>query len=252
MDMKTLAPLALAALCAAAACRTASARLLDLMVDEHGNLNSTNAVATVADLSSAAASALLAEAKAEAASSAAARGTNMVAAVANAIAASELAVYVRGNVSAFEAAVLFGPDDRIEIYGFDVERAADGTAEVSVRWFSTVPIGSSDVGLKWADSLALSTSGTSTVYRTIMADSNVPLGQQVVGGNTYENAYLMTKAMPALPQSFFRVWLEPDAPSGDGSTMEISGVKGGYTGTVAAGETLTVSNGVIVGKGGAQ
>lgn len=251
MDMKTLAPLALAALCAAAACRTASARLLDLMVDEHGNLNSTNAVATVADLSTAAASALLAEAKAEAASSAAARGTNMVAAVANAIAASELAVYVRGNVSAFEAAVLFGPDDTIDIYDFKAEPSADGTA-VSVRWFSTVPIGNSDVYLMWADSLVPSTSGTSTVFQAVMADSNVPLGQQTVGATTYENAYLLTKAMPALPQSFFRVWLEPDAPSGDGSTMEISGVKGGYTGTVAAGETLTVSNGVIVGKGGAQ
>lgn len=248
--MKTLAPLALAALCAAAACRTANARLLDLMVDENGNLNSTNAVATVADLSSAAAAALLAEAKAEAASAAASRGTNMVAAVANAIAANELAVYVRGSVSSFEAAALFGPDDRIGIYDFKAEPSADGSTAVSVRWFSTVPIGSSDVGLQWAESL--STSGAQTVFQVIAADSNVSLGQQTVGANTYENAYLMTKAMPALPQSFFRVWLEPDAPSGDGSAMEICGVRGGYTGTVAAGETLVVSNGVVVGKGGAQ
>ena len=247
--MKTKEPIL--ALLLAALCAVASGRQLSLMVDEEGRLNSTNAVATVADLSTAAASALLAEAKAEAASSAAARGTNMVAAVANAIAASELAVYVRGNVSAFEAAVLFGPDDTIDIYDFKAEPSADGTA-VSVRWFSTVPIGNSDVYLMWADSLVPSTSGTSTVFRAVMADSNVPLGQQTVGATTYENAYLLTKAMPALPQSFFRVWLEPDAPSGDGSTMEISGVKGGYTGTVAAGETLTVSNGVIVGKGGAQ
>lgn len=251
MDMKTLAPLALAALCASAVAAETSGRLLDLMVDESGNLNSTNAVATVADLSSAAASALLADAKAEAAASAAARGTNMVAAVANAIAATELAVYVRGNVSSFDAATLFGPDDRIGIYDFRVEALSDGTKDVSVRWFSTVPIGSSDVGLKWADSL----DGGTDAFTAIAADSNVPLGQQTVGGNTYEHAYLMTKSMPDLPQSFFRVWLEPDEPSGDGSLMEIRGVAGGYTGTVAAGETLVVSNGVvvgIVGKGGAR
>lgn len=243
---KTLERMALAVLCSAA--WPSEGRLLDLMVDENGNLNSTNAVATVADLSSAAASALLADAKAEAASSAAARGTNMVASVANAIAATELAVYVRGNVSSFDAATLFGPDDKIDVYDFRVTPLEDGTKEVCAWWFSTVPIGSSDVGFKWADSLD---DGTNA-FQVIAADSNVSLGQQVVGGNTYENAYMMTKVMPSIPQSFFRIWLEPDEPSGDGSAMEICGVKGGYTGTVVAGETLVVSNGVVVGKGGAR
>ena len=90
--------------------------------------------------------------------------------------------------------------------------------------------------------------GTNTVFTAVEADSNVPLGKQTFGANTYENAYLMTKTFDAMPASFFRVGLEPDAPSGDGSSMEIAGVTGGYTGTFVAGETLVVSNGVVVGR----
>ncbi len=247
--MKTVAPLlaALAALCAVPSAQAgARGRERALMVNEHGVLNSTNAVATVADLAAAAASALVADAKAEAAKDATDAGTNMIAGVSAAIASSELVVYVRGRVSSFEAGTLFGPDDRIGIYDFRVQGNADGTTTAKVWWFSTVPVGGSDVYLKWADSL------TDKVFVAVDADSNVPLGTQTAGSNTYQNAYLMTKTFDALPQSFFRVGLEPDAPSGDGALLEIRGVTGGYTGTVQAGETLVVSNGVVVGKGGAR
>ena len=80
------------------------------------------------------------------------------------------------------------------------------------------------------------------------ADSNGPLGTQTFGSHTYQNAYLMTKTFTTLPKSFFRVGLEPDAPSGDGSLMDIKGVAGGFSGRIVAGETLVVSNGVVVGK----
>lgn len=243
MKTKTTLPLLCAALCAVAAAQDAApGRRLSLMVDEEGRLNSTNAVATVADLSAAAAGALVADAKAEAAKEATDAGTNMIAGVSAAIASSELVVYVKGRVSSFEAGTLFGPDDKIGIYDFKVQANADGTTTAKTWWFSTVPIGSSDVYLKWADSL------TNKVFTAVDADSNVPLGTQTVGSNTYQNAYLMTKTFASLPLSFFRVGLEPDAPSGDGSMMDIKGVAGGYTGTIVAGETLVVSNGVVIGK----
>ena len=241
---RTMLSTALAALCLAATARAgAPGRRLALMVDEEGRLNSTNAVATVVDLSAAAAGALVAEAKAEAANEATRAGTNMIAGVSAAIASSELVVYVKGRVSSFEAGTLFGPDDRIGIYDFGVHANADGTTTARVWWFSTVPIGDSDVHLKWADSL------TNKVFTDVDADSNVPLGTQTVGSNTYQNAYLMTKTFTGHPQSFFRVGLEPDAPSGDGSLMDIRGVVGGFTGMVHPDETLVISNGVVVGKG---
>ena len=238
--MKTNKPIL--ALLLAALCAVASGRQLSLMVDEEGQLNSTNAVATVADLSAAAAGALVADAKAEAAKEAADAGTDMIAGVSAAIASSELVVYVKGRVSSFEAGTLFGPDDEIGVYDFEVQANADGTTTVKAFWFSTVPIGSSDVYLKWADSL------TNKVFTAVDADSNVPLGTQTVGSNTYQNAYLMTKTFERLPKSFFRVGLEPDAPSGDGFLMDIKGVAGGFTGTIVAGETIVVSNGVVIGK----
>lgn len=238
--MKTNKPII--ALLLAALCAAAPGRQLSLMVDEHGTLNSTNAVATVADLSAAAAGALVADAKADAAKEAADAGTDMIAGVSAAIASSELVVYVKGRVSSFEAGTLFGPDDKIGIYDFKVQANADGTTTVKTWWFSTVPIGSSDVYLKWADSL------TNKEFTDVDADSNVTLGTQTVGSNTYQNAYLMTKTFTTLPKSFFRVGLEPDAPSGDGSLMDIKGVVGGFTGTIVAGETLIVSNGVVIGK----
>ena len=234
-------------LAAPASAAAAPGRRTVLMVDENGELNSTNAVSTVADLAAAATSALVAEAKADAAADAASKGANMIASVAAAIASSELVVYVKGRVSSFEAGVLFGQDDKIDIYDFKVEHNADGTTTAKARWYSTVAIGSSEAYLKWADSLA-----DSATFTDVAADSNVSLGQQTVGANTYENAYLLTKTFDTLPQSFFRVGLEPDAPSGDGSTLEIGGVTGGYTGTIQAGETLVVSNGVVIGKGVAQ
>lgn len=243
MKMKTTLPMLCAALCAVASAQAAATgRRLSLMVDEEGRLNSTNAVATAADLSAAAAGALVADAKAEAAKDATDAGTNMIAGVSAAIASSELVVYVKGRVSSFEAGVLFGPDDEIGIYDFKVQANEGGTTTVKTWWFSTVPIGSSDVYLKWADSL------TNKTFTAVDADSNVPLGTQTVGSNTYQNAYLMTKTFASLPQSFFRVGLEPDATSGDGSMMDIKGVVGGFTGRIVAGETLVVSNGVVVGK----
>lgn len=237
---------ALAAFAAATGMALGQGRQLALMVDENGNLNSTNAVTTVADLAAAATASVVADAKAEAARQATDKGTNMIASVASAIAASELVVYVRGRVSSFDAAVLFGPDDKIDIYDFAVEDNADGTKTAKAWWYSTVAIGNSDACLLWADSL------TNKTFTAVDADSNVSLGQQTVGSNTYQNAYIMTKTFDDMPQSFFRVSLEPDTPSGDGSTLEIGGVSGGYTGTVQAGETLVVSNGVVIGKGAAQ
>ena len=238
----SLAAFAVAAFSALADTATPGKRTV-LMVDENGELNSTNAVSTVADLAAAATSARVAEAKADAAADATNKGTNMIAGVAAAIASSELVVYVKGRVSSFEAGVLFGPDDKIDIYDFKVINNADGTITAKTWWYSTVAIGSSEAYLKWADSLATAT------FTDVAADSNESLGTQTVGENTYENAYLMTKTFDSLPQSFFRVGLEPDAPSGDGLTLEIGGVTGGYTGTIQAGETLVVSNGVVIGKG---
>jgi len=227
----------LLAIFAAATASAAPGSRTVLMVDENGELNSTNAVT----------SALVAEAKADAAADATSKGTNMIASVAAAIASSELVVYVKGRVSSFEAGVLFGPDDKIDIYDFKVEHNADGTTTAKTYWYSTVAIGNSEAYLKWADSLA-----APATFTDVAADSNVSLGTQTVGANTYENAYLLTKTFDTLPQSFFRVGLEPDAPSGDGLTLEIGGVTGGYSGTIQAGETLVVSNGVVVGKGVAQ
>ena len=239
----SLAALAVALVATASSATTPGKRTV-LMVDENGELNSTNAVSTVADLAAAATSALVAEAKADAAADATDKGTNMIAGVAAAIASSELVVYVKGRVSSFEAGVLFGPDDKIDIYDFKVINNADGTVTAKTWWYSTVAIGSSEAYLKWADSLE-----KPVTFTDVAADSNESLGQQTVGSNTYENAYLMTKTFDSLPQSFFRVGLEPDAPSGDGLTLEIGGVTGGYTGTIQAGETLVVSNGVVIGKG---
>lgn len=235
--------LSIAALSLAAGPAAAQGRSLALMVDEDGRLNSTNAIATTADLAATAASALVADAKAEAAKDATDAGTNMIAGISSAIAASELVVYVKGRVSAFEAGVLFDPDDKIGIYDFEVQANADDTVTAKAWWYSTKPIGNSDVCFAWADSL------TNATFSPVAVDSNVPLGTQTVGSNTYQNAYLMTKTFDTLPQSFFRVSLEPDAPSGDGAMMDIKGVKDGYTGMVAPGETLVVSNGVVVGKG---
>ncbi len=245
--------LALAALFSLACARSAGrvfaapSPQLALMVDENGDLNSTNAVTTTAELAAAATSALIADAKADAAQQATDKGTNMINAVAAAIASSELVVYVKGRVSAFEAGVLFGPDDKIGIYDFKVENNADGTITTKTYWFSTVPIANSDVCLLWADSLE---GGAFDTYATDTdGDSNVSLGSQTVGSTTYENAYLLTKTFSSLPQSFFKVHLYPDAAAGDGSSLEIAGVSGGYSGTIVAGETLVVSNGVVVGKG---
>lgn len=234
--------LSIAALSLAAGPAAARGRSLALMVDEDGRLNSTNAIATTADLAATAASALVADAKAEAAKDATDAGTNMIAGISSAIAASELVVYVKGRVSAFEAGVLFDPDDKIDIYDFKVQANADGTATAKAWWYSTKPIGNSDVCFAWADSL------TNATFSPVAVDSNVPLGTQTVGSNTYQNAYLMTKTFDTLPQSFFRVSLEPDAPSGDGAMMDIKGVKDGYTGMVRPDETLVISNGVVVGK----
>lgn len=241
MPIKTI--LSIAALSLAAGPAAARGRSLALMVDEDGRLNSTNAIATTADLAATAASALVADAKAEAAKDATDAGTNMIAGISAAIASSELVVYVKGRVSAFEAGVLFDPDDRIAIYDFKVQANADGTTTAKAWWYSTKPIGNSDVYFDWADSL------TDKTFSPVAADSNVPLGTQTVGSNTFENAYLMTKTFDTMPQSFFRVGLEPDTPSGDGAMMDIKGVVGGLTGVVQPGETLVISNGVVVGKG---
>ena len=100
-----------------------------LMVDQDGQLNYTNVLATAAQMSSNLTAVAIADAKADAAISAAAAGSNMVEEVVTQITENQLVIYREGFIDSFSSDVSLPPDAKLIISKFTPNVGGDASAD---------------------------------------------------------------------------------------------------------------------------
>lgn len=211
-----------------------------LFVNEKGEVNRPETLATTADMAANATAILTAEQKAAAAAAAAREGTNLVQDIIRDITANELVVYRFGYTDAFGALVVIDPDAKILITKFEVLNEVDAEGRTAFRMTYALKNSQSVMvkpEVKWRSSL------DSGDYAVLPPDQ---VGEPTAGGShtdgdgiEYGYTYTIKFYAPTGKSGFFIVNLTADDAAGDGMAFDMpNGVTGGYTGEIYFGNAL--------------
>ncbi len=222
-----------------------------MMVDQRGNLN-VEGVASVADVATNAVKVQIAEAKAEAAQQTAQGVTNALQAVASNIMSNNVVIYRSGFSDSFAALVIFTDDDVFAIVEARWREKTAAQIVVDVDYVTTANLGTVKPAVMHHNTIQ---NGRADFDELDPANVTTPVyhaEQREYAGQNFAGYYSITATIPnpASTTSYF-LWIkaDADAPSGDGTTLDLpNGVTGGYTGTVVWGDkTLTFKGGVLKG-----
>ena len=232
---------------------SASAQMTNrvLYVDQDGNVSSTNALATQAELAAVAESNAIVRAEQAAAADGYNTATQLLSLAAASIISTPV-VYMSPEVVGFEAAVTFRDDSKVYVTGISIGEASGGLLPVTLDFAFQESLQSVKPNVEYISSLD---GGTARGEWDFVADAYVsdPVARSGSytdsGGNVYANLYSITANVPSgLGSGFFGIWIPNDAASSDGSVMDMPGIAGGYTGTLSwGGHTLTFKGGYLVG-----
>jgi len=216
-----------------------------LMVDQHGNLN-VEGVASVEQVATNAVKVQIAEAKAEAAQSTAQGVTNALNTVVENIMSNNVVIYRSGFSDSFAPLVVISDSDKLVISSIRQLEANASRVRVALEYVLTANIGSVKPVV-----MANNTLDRGTQFSEVdAANVTTPVyhaGDVVVAGDTFAGYYSMEVTVPN-PAShtsyFFWIKADVDAPSGDGTTLDLPN---GYSGDVTWGDrVLTFRGGVLV------
>lgn len=225
-----------------------------LYVDQDGNVSSTNALATQADMAAVSATNALIQAKMEAVADGYSTATQLLTMAAQSVVMNPV-VYASLEFVGFEAAVTFDPNSKVYVTGLTPTGESLTVNGTSCRKVVL------DFGFQeslqtvkpWIE-YSLQLDGAPRAEWDFLADDYVATpvskaGTFEVGGDLYSHLYSVDLAVPADAASgFFAVTIPNDAASSDGSVMDMPGMKDGYTGTQEwGGHTLTFKGGYLVG-----
>ena len=243
-----------------------------LTVDQRGNLSSTNAIATAADLATVAASNALALAIQDANATGYQTATNLLNEVAASVASSPI-VFCSAELTSFVAATVFDEaTSKLRIFEWAVDQGVTATKTLVVNGVSTnVVCQRITCGYMFTSDIQsiqplvryvehLENSGDPSTWNYLNAD--LVTSPTVVthasytdsAGTTFTNFYRIYIWIPAdRATGFFRVVVENSVVAGDGSTLDTVGVVDGYTGTVTYGTIqLNIKGGYILATGTGQ
>lgn len=220
-----------------------------LMVDEDGNVNAPETLATTAQLAANETAIMIADAKASGAAEAAKEGTNLVADVVSQIMANELVVYRKGFTDSFSSAILLSEDDRLVITKFEPHKATNGELVAhDITYAITADVGSIKPLIKTRLSL---TDGDFTALPNSQVGDVEPVAGTYTDedGTEYSNIYKVRFWCNDSERTFFTVYLNGGTPEGDGSVLNITGgIQGGKSAVVDwGGNRLTFKGGLLVG-----
>ena len=225
-----------------------------LYVDQDGNVSSTNALATQADMAAVSATNALIQAKMDAVADGYSTATQLLTMAAQSVVMNPV-VYASLEFVGFEAAVTFDPNSKVYVTGLTPTGESLTVNGTSCRKVVL------DFGFQeslqtvkpWIE-YSLQLDGAPRAEWDFLADDYVATpvskaGTFEVGGDLYSHLYSVDLAVPADTASgFFAVTIPNDAASSDGSVMDMPGMKDGYTGTQTwGGHTLTFKGGYLVG-----
>ena len=221
-----------------------------LMVDQRGELN-VDGVASVKNVASNSAAALITLQKAEIAQSTSVAVSNTIDLVVQNLMANNEVVYRSGFSDAFSPLVIFTDSDVLAITEARWVSRSAAQLVVDIDYVCTVDIGAVTPTVMMHNSLAaradfseVPAAGVSTPVYTAQS--------RTYGGQTFAGYYTVRATLdnPGSTTSYF-LWIkaEADAPSGAGATLDLAnGVTGGASGTVTWGDkTLTFLGGVLMG-----
>lgn len=226
-----------------------------LFVDQDGNVSSTNALATQAELAAVASSNELVIAEQAAVRNGYNTATQLLTYAAQSVISTPV-VFMSVEFTGFEAAVTFDENSKVTVT--DIDRTSEQVTVNGVQCFKTVLDFAFQESLQTVKPFIEFSSNLDTPKADwdFLADDFVssPTAKSGSwtdkGGNVYNNLYSIDIAVPAQYASsgFFGIWIPNDAASSDGSVMDMPGVKDGYTGTQSwGGHTLTFKGGYLVG-----
>lgn len=219
-------------------------------VDQNGQMN-VSGIASVTDVATNAVKAQVAEAKAAAAAETARGVTNALNGIVQNIMDSNTVIYRYGFTDSFASLVVFTDADKFIISDFS-HTIVGTTLNATIRYVCTVDI-STVKPIVYANSQL----DIGKENFPIVADANVtsPVYHKEtvkLGEDTYEGYYEIHVTIPNLTdgkQYFFWIKVDPDAPSGDGMSLELpNGVTGGQSTEVVWGDKkLTFYKGMLMG-----
>ena len=221
-----------------------------LFVNEKGETNCPETLATTAQMAANEAALLTAEQKAEAAAAAAQEGTNLVRDVIRDITANELVVWRFGYTDAFGVAVLLDPEAELYISAFQPLDTKDANGRngfrLDYRLHNSQSVETKPM-VKWNTTIE---GGTKVLGELPEAQVGEPVSKGTVtdenGKMWYE--YSLTFYADQSQTGFFIIDLTADDAAGDGWVFDLpNGVKGGRTGTFKFGsDTLEFVGGLCM------
>ena len=228
-----------------------------LTVKDGGEISSTNAVATQADLARIAASNQIAVAEQNAAREGFNQAVELLGAVATNMAAGTPTVFYSVELSTFDAAVAFDESkDKVMIIAYQAlnETSTVGGVLCSrwrVRFAFTADLQTVKPQVGYAQVL----NGVPRADWEYLADEMVDSPVLDTGtytdedGNPYDHLYHVDFWMPQEGSGFNYIRVPNDAAIADGAMIDLpNGVQGGATTTVVwGGKTLTFKGGLLVG-----
>jgi hypothetical protein len=223
-----------------------------LFVNEKGETNRPETLATTAQMAANKAAILTAEQKAAAAEAAAREGTNLVRDLIRDITANELVIYRYGYTDAFGVAVTLDPNAELVISEFQPLDTLDGEGRQGFRMVyrlhNTQSVAVKPT-VKWGASLE---GGRESFAALPSAQVAEPIAKGIETDADGKDwwAYELTFYAPQGSSGFYVINLSADDASGDGWVFDLpNGVKGGRTGTVQFGsQTLEFVGGLCVVK----
>jgi hypothetical protein len=220
-----------------------------VFVDQDGNNNAPEVIASVGDMAANKTEIAIAQAAATAAEKAAREGTNLVSSTVQAITENEFVVYRRGFTDSLGVMVALPPDTKCIITSYTPNIAVDGKGNTQheIVYATTADASAVPAGIKHASTIA----GKDTELKlldTTIEKKNLVTTYEDSDGTVYNYMYSVKFWMPVASQGFFIVYLDADAADGDGMTFDISGgITGGYTGDVVVGaDKLSFKGGLLM------
>ena len=227
-----------------------------LYVNQDGDVSSTAALATQAQLAIVAQSNAIVRAEQLAAADGYSTSTQLLTHAARSVVTTPV-VFMSVELTGFEATITFNPDSKVLITGF-TPNVGSGTINGTACISSTIDFAFQESLqtvkplIEWSYQL----DGTPRAEWDFLGDDYVTAPVSKSGsytdssGNVYNNLYSVQAYVPSAyaDHSFFGVWIPNDAASSDGSVMDMPGIKDGFTGTQTwGGHTLTFKGGYLVG-----
>lgn len=220
-----------------------------VFVDQAGNINAPEVVASVADMTSNRTEIAIANAAAQTAEKAARKAHEMIDATVSSIVANELVIYRQGFTDSLGVMVALPPDTKCRITAFTPNIATDGkgNAQHEIVYATTADASAVPPGIKHASTLNKKNTELKLLDTTI-EKKNLATTYEDVDGTVYNYMYSVKFWLPVDSQGFFIVNLDADAADGEGMTFDIQGgITGGLTVDVVAGpDTLGFKGGLLM------